>query len=208
MLITLVDALLAFAQEIGYWGVVFLMAVESSFIPFPSELVVPPAAYLAAQGKMNIWLVIGASVLGSIIGALFNYFLALYLGRPLIFRLAETKMARFLLIKPEQITRAEAYFAKYDRASTFFGRLIPVIRQLISLPAGFARMSLVKFIFYTFLGSLIWTLVLAALGYFFGANEALWKTYYAEITWGIILFAAAVIMFLFWRQKKKNKQAQ
>ncbi|PKM87685.1 DedA family protein [Candidatus Falkowbacteria bacterium HGW-Falkowbacteria-2] len=204
MLITFVDALLAFAQEIGYWGVVFLMAIESSFIPFPSELVVPPAAYLAAQGTLNIWLVIGASVLGSLIGAIFNYFLAYYLGRPLIYRLASSKFARFLLIKPEQITRAELYFAKYDSASTFFGRLIPVIRQLISLPAGFVRMPLFKFIFYTFLGSLLWTLVLAGLGYFFGANEELWKTYYAEISWGIIGLAAIILALFIWKQRKKS----
>ncbi|MDP3837249.1 MAG: DedA family protein [bacterium] len=204
MLITLVDALLNFAQEIGYWGVVFLMAIESSLIPFPSELVVPPAAYLAAQGTLNIWLVIGASVLGSLIGALFNYFLAFYLGRPVIYRLASSKFARYLLIKPEQITRAELYFEKYDSTSTFFGRLIPVIRQLISLPAGFVRMPLYKFIFYTFLGSLLWTLVLAGLGYFFGANETLWKTYYAELTWGIIAAVVIVLGILIWKQRKKG----
>lgn len=203
MLITLVNALLHFAQEIGYWGVVFLMALESSFIPFPSEVVVPPAAYLAAQGKLNIWLVIGASVLGSLIGAVFNYFLAYYLGRPLIYRLAKTKAARFLLIKPAQIERAESFFGRYDRSSTFFGRLVPVVRQLISLPAGFVKMPLFSFILYTFLGSTLWTLILSALGYFFGANEEIWKLYYTEISWGILVVAVVIALYFFWRQREK-----
>lgn len=204
MLITLVNALLHFAQEIGYWGVVFLMALESSFIPFPSEVVVPPAAYLAAQGKLNIWLVIGASVLGSLIGAVFNYFLAYYLGRPLIYRLAKTKAARFLLIKPAQIERAESFFGRYDRSSTFFGRLVPVVRQLISLPAGFVKMPLFSFILYTFLGSTLWTLILSALGYFFGANEEIWKLYYTEISWGILVVAVVIALYFFWRQREKK----
>ncbi len=204
MLITLVNALLHFAQEIGYWGIVFLMTIESSFIPFPSEVVVPPAAYLAAQGKMNIWLVIAASVLGSLIGAIFNYVLAYYLGRPLIYRLAKTKAARFLLVKSEQIERAERFFGQYDRSSTFWGRLVPVIRQLISLPAGFVKMPFFSFVFFTFLGSALWTVILAALGYFFGANEALWKTYYSEISWAIIAITIIIIFYLFWRHREKK----
>jgi membrane protein DedA with SNARE-associated domain len=204
MLISLVNALLNFAQEIGYWGVVLLMTLESSFVPFPSELVVPPAAYLAAQGKLNIWLVIGASILGSLLGALFNYFLAYYLGRPLIYRLAESKAARFLLIKTRQIARAEEFFNRYSVSSTFFGRLVPVVRQLISLPAGFVKMSLPKFIFFTFLGSAVWTLVLAALGYFFGANEELWQEYYMEISWGIISLVIIVVIYFVYRHREKK----
>ena len=204
MLISLVNALLAFAQQIGYWGIVFLMALESSFIPFPSEVVVPPAAYLAAQGKMDIWLVIAAAVLGSIIGALFNYYIAYFLGRPLIYRLANTKAARFLLIKPAQIERAEQYFTKYDRGSTFFGRLIPVVRQLISLPAGFVKMPIGSFLAYTFLGSTLWTLVLAGLGYFFGANEAVWQKYYSEISWGIIIIAVITVAYFVIKQRRKK----
>lgn len=206
MLIKLVDALLAFSQGIGYWGIVLLMAIESSFIPFPSEVVVPPAAYLAAQGKMNIWLVILASITGSMIGAYINYFLAYYLGRPLIYRLAQTKVARFLLIKPESIQKAELYFSKYDKASTFFGRLVPVIRQLISLPAGFVKMPLWSFSIYTFLGASIWTLVLAGLGYFFGANEEVWKLYYVEITWAIVALILVFIGYLYYKNRKKKAQ--
>lgn len=208
MLIKLVDALLAFSQGIGYWGIVLLMAIESSFIPFPSEVVVPPAAYLAAQGKMNIWLVILASVTGSMIGAYVNYFLAYYLGRPLIYRLAGTKVARFLFIKPASIHKAELYFTKYDKASTFFGRLVPVIRQLISLPAGFVKMPLLSFTVYTFIGSTIWTLVLAGLGYFFGANEEMWKQYYAEITWIIIGLIVIAAGYLYYKNSKKKTQIQ
>lgn len=204
MLISLVNLLLQFAQDIGYWGIVFLMAIESSFIPFPSEIVIPPAAYLAAQDKLNIWLVVGAGVLGSLIGALVNYFLAYYLGRPLIYRLIKTKWARFLLIKPEQLEKSEQLFSKYSRSSTFFGRLIPVIRQLISLPAGFAKMSLPLFIFYTFLGSTLWTIVLAALGYFFGANESLWQKYYTEISWSILIFAFAFLIYFIYKQRRKQ----
>jgi len=204
MLISLVNALLNFAHEIGYWGVVLLMTLESSFVPFPSELVVPPAAYLAAQGKLNIWLVIGASILGSLLGALFNYFLAYYLGRPIIYRLAQSKAARFLLIKPKQIERAEHFFSRYAGSSTFFGRLVPVVRQLISLPAGFVRMSLMKFIFFTFLGSALWTLVLAALGYFFGANEELWQQYYREISWGMVSLIIIGILYFIYRHREKK----
>jgi membrane protein DedA with SNARE-associated domain len=203
MLITLVNILLQFAQDIGYWGIVFLMVIESSFIPFPSEIVIPPAAYLAAQGKLNIYLVAGAGILGSLIGALVNYFLAYYLGRPLIYRLAKTKWAKILLIKSAQIERAEEFFNDYRRGSTFFGRLVPVVRQLVSLPAGFAKMPLSQFILYTFLGSGIWTVVLAALGYFFGANETLWKTYYSEISWSIFIVAFIFIFYFIYRHRKK-----
>lgn len=204
MLIALLNHMLNFAQEIGYWGVVFLMALESSFIPFPSEVVVPPAAYLAAQGSLNIWLVILASVAGSLIGALINYFLAYYLGRPLIYRLAQTKAARFLLIRPAQIERAEMFFSRYESGSTFFGRLVPVVRQLISLPAGFVKMPLWRFCLYTFLGSTLWTVILAALGYFFGANEAVWKRYYLEISWVLVALGIIVALYFFWRYREKK----
>jgi len=203
MLISFVDVLLNFAAQIGYWGIVLLMTLESSFIPFPSELVIPPAAYLAAQGQLNICLVILAGVAGSILGAVFNYFLAYYLGRPLIYRLAKKPWARFLLISEKQVAKAEYFFNRYDRASTFFGRLVPVVRQLISLPAGFVRMSLSRFIVYTFLGSLIWSAVLAALGYFFGANEELWHSYYQEISWVIIIFVILLVFYIIYRRREK-----
>lgn len=204
MLIKLVNALLAFSENMGYGGIVFLMAVESSFLPMPSELVVPPAAYLAAQGKMNIWLVILASVVGSIIGATFNYYLARFLGRPLIYKLANTRIARLMLIKPSAIKKSEDYFTKYDKSSTFIGRLVPVVRHLISIPAGFVKMPYGSFVLYTFLGSTVWSCILAALGYFFGANEELWHKYFTEISYGLILLAIIFIAWLVFKPKMKT----
>lgn len=203
MLITIVNGLLAFSSQIGYWGIVLLMSLESSLIPFPSEVVIPPAAYLAAQGHFNIYLVVVAGVLGSLIGAIFNYFLALYLGRAIVYRFTKTKLAAWLLLSPEKLERAESFFRRFDKSSTFFGRLVPVVRQLISLPAGFSRMPFASFLLYTFLGSAIWTIVLAALGYFFGANEALWHSYYRQISWGLLIFAFLLIAYLAVKKKKK-----
>lgn len=204
MLIKLVNALLAFSRDMGYGGIVFLMAVESSFLPMPSELVIPPAAYLAAQGKMNIWLVIAAGVAGSIIGATFNYYLARFLGRPLIYKLANTRVARLMLIKPSAIKKSEDYFTKYDKSSTFIGRLVPVVRHLISIPAGFVKMPYGSFVLYTTLGSAVWTAILAALGYFFGANEELWHTYFTEISYGIVILFILFITWLVFKSRART----
>ena len=169
MLETFFQILLDFSADLGYLGILFLMTVESSFIPFPSELVIPPAAYLAYQGEMNIYLVVLFGILGSLIGALINYYLALCLGRPIIYSLTEKKWAKVFLISSKKIEKAERYFLKHGEASTFIGRLIPVIRQLISLPAGFTKMKLRPFIIYTTLGAGIWVIVLAVIGYGAGA---------------------------------------
>jgi len=179
--------LLSITQGMGYFGIGALMAVESSFIPMPSEIIVPPAAYLASQGNMNIWWIILVGVVGSIIGAVFNYFLAFYLGRPLIYKLSSHRFAKFLLISPENLARSEKYFLKNSRSATLIGRLIPVIRQLVSLPAGFSKMPFVSFLFYTTLGSFLWVCVLAALGFFIGANQALLLQYYREISWALLI---------------------
>ena len=155
-----------YMSNINYVTVTLLMTVESSFIPFPSEIVVPPAGWKAARGELNIFLVILCGIAGSIIGAVFNYYLALKLGRPLVYRLADTKAAHMMLINSESVQKAENYFNKYGRISTFIGRLIPGIRQLISIPAGLVRMNMRDFIFFTALGSAIWNIVLAVLGCF------------------------------------------
>ncbi|MBU1255318.1 DedA family protein, partial [Patescibacteria group bacterium] len=147
--------------KIGYIGITLLMTVESSFIPFPSEIVIPPAAYLAQQGQMNIFLVIIAGIAGSLFGALINYYLAYTLGRKAIYS----------LINKKKIVKAENYFLEYGNASTLLGRFVPAVRQLISIPAGFFRMSLKSFILYTSIGSGIWVIILAILGYAFGANQ-------------------------------------
>lgn len=194
MLINIFNFFLGITEGLGYVGVFILMAIESSFIPMPSEIIVPPAAYLASLGKMNIFLIIILGVLGSLAGAIFNYFLAYYLGRPVVYRLANHKIAKFFLINPEKVKRAEDYFLKNSKSATFIGRLIPVIRQLISLPAGFCRMPFGWFVFYTTIGSFLWVSFLAGLGYFLGANQELLEKYYHEIAWGLIAFA--VIWFL------------
>ncbi len=166
------DGLLLFFQDalkhLDYFWVTVLMAVESSFIPFPSEVVVPPAAYRAANGDLNVYLVVFFATLGSDIGAMVNYFLARYLGRPIVYRFAESKLGRMCLLSQEKVETAEAYFQKNGATSTLIGRLIPGIRQLISIPAGLARMSLSKFLLYTTLGAGAWNCVLAGLGYYFG----------------------------------------
>lgn len=186
MLTNFFNFFLSLTQGLGYFGVGVLMAIESSFIPMPSEIIVPPAAYLASQGKMDLWLIVLAGVMGSLVGAIFNYAVGYFLGRPLVYRLAGKSWARFLLINPEKVARAEKYFLKNAAAATFIGRLIPVIRQLVSLPAGFCKMPFGPFLFYTTLGSLLWVSVLAALGYFIGANQALLQLYYQEISWVLL----------------------
>jgi len=180
--------------KIGYWGVVVLMTIESSFIPFPSEIIVPPAAYLAQQGQFNIYLVIIAGIAGSLLGALINYYLAYTLGRKIIYALAGKKFSKFLLINPEKLIQAERYFLKYGNVSTFVGRFVPWIRQLISIPAGFSKMNLKRFIFYTSLGSGIWVIILAVLGYVFGSNQELLAGYYKEISLFFAFLALVIII--------------
>ena len=154
-------------DNLNYWWITLFMAVESSFIPFPSEAVVPPAAWLACgpESEMNIFLVVIFATLGADIGALFNYGLAHWLGRPLVYRFANSRWGHLCLLNGEKISVAEEYFRKHGVASTFFGRLVPAVRQLISVPAGLARMNLKKFLLYTTLGAGLWNGVLAILGY-------------------------------------------
>lgn len=153
---------------LGYPGIFLLMAVESSAIPFPSEVVMPPAGYLVFQGKMNVWLVVLAGGLGSLAGAYANYYGALYLGRPLVIQ-----YGRFVGLAEPKLEKAESYFRKHGEISTFIGRLLPVIRQLISIPAGLARMNHARFALYTSLGASIWCAVLTWIGYIIGDNQQL-----------------------------------
>ena len=156
-----------FIDNANYWFVFIFMAIESSFIPFPSELVVPPAAYLAMQSDatMNIYAVIIAATAGALVGAYINYYLALWIGRPLVYRFANSRFGHICLIDQAKIEKAEKYFADHGAISTFFGRLIPAVRQLISIPAGLARMNLGSFTIFTTLGAMIWNIILAILGY-------------------------------------------
>ena len=143
------------------------MAIESSFIPFPSEVVVPPAAYKAAGGSdMNVFLVVFFATLGANIGALFNYYLAYFVGRPIVYKFANSRFGHMCLIDEDKVKNAERYFEKHGALSTFIGRLIPAVRQLISIPAGLSKMKLSTFLLYTTLGAGIWNTILAAIGYY------------------------------------------
>lgn len=142
------------------------MAIESTFLPLPSEIVIPFAAYKAAEGNLNVFLVVLFGTIGALIGSLFNYFLAKYLGRLLVYKLANTRFAHLFLINQQKVEEAENYFIKNGKTSTFIGRLVPGIRHLISIPAGLARMNIKDFILYTFLGAGIWNIILALIGYY------------------------------------------
>ncbi len=155
-----------YMANLNYWTIFLLMAIESSFIPFPSEIVVPFAAWKAAEGTLSLAGVLLASTAGAMAGAVLNYYLALWLGRPVLYRLADTRWAHFLLIDRTNLEKAENYFVKHGKSSTFIGRLVPAVRQLISLPAGLARMKAGTFLLYTFLGAGIWNVILALVGYF------------------------------------------
>jgi len=181
-----------YLEHINYGTVVLLMSIESSFIPFPSEIVVPPAAYKAAQGTLNVFGVFFSATAGALIGATFNYFFAYFLGRKVLYHLAETRIAYFLLITGNTLEKAESFFIKYGRSSTFIGRLIPAIRQLISLPAGFAKMDFKQFLLFTTLGSGIWNIILILLGYFLYTQKELLAEYYTDIS---IVFLVCGIFF-------------
>ena len=200
---------LGLTADLGYWGVGILMTVESSFLPFPSEIVVPPAAYLASRGEMNVFIVVLAGVLGSVLGAVINYFLAVSLGRFVVYRLAGHRLAKFIFISVDKLERAERYFLKNSNAATFFGRLIPVIRQLVSIPAGFCRMPFGRFVFLTAAGSFLWVAILAFLGYFVGASQEKLSLYYRELAWlvwGLAIAWFAWKIFLVFRKKSKKKE--
>ena len=184
----------------GYGGIVFLMLVESSFFPFPSEIVIPPAGFLAASGQMNLGLVILAGITGSLLGAFFNYWIALKLGRPFFER-----YGRYLFVSSESLERSEAYFAKHGHISTFVGRLIPGIRQLISLPAGIARMPLGIFTLFTALGAGIWVVVLAFLGYLLGDNQALLEEHLHTVTY-VTLGACTLLCLGYWQWQRRRKR--
>lgn len=185
---------------LGYPGIFLLMAVESSFIPFPSEVVLVPAGYLVAKGEMSMALVLLMAVLGSLCGALVNYFLALWLGRPFL-----EKFGRYVFISQASMHKLDRFFEAHGPVSTFSGRLIPGIRQLISVPAGLSRMRMAPFLSYTALGAGLWSLVLVLLGYFIGENEALIHTYLRQITLGVLAAVTALIAFYIYRFRKRQR---
>ncbi|MBP3740807.1 MAG: DedA family protein [Bacteroidales bacterium] len=197
----------------NYLAVGALMTLESSFIPFPSEVVIPPAVYVACNpqsaGGMKVWLVVLAGTLGALLGALVNYGLSLWLGRPIVYAFARSRLGRMLQLSEQKVQRAEVYFNDHGVVSTLVGRFIPVIRQLISIPAGLARMNLLSFSFFTTLGALAWNAILALLGWlaYKAADPTVIERYSHQLSVIIVaLFVAAILFFVIRYFIKKNKK--
>lgn len=206
-----------FVENANYWFVFIFMVIESSFIPFPSEVVVPPAAYLActdtgAGADMNIYMVVLFATLGALVGAFINYYLALWIGRPVIYSFADSRVGHIFMINREKVNKAEVYFDKHGAISTFIGRLIPVIRQLISLPAGISRMNVGVFAIFTFLGALVWNAALGVLGYWLSLTvkpEDLFdkvEEYNQYLTWIGYGIALVCLIFILWNAFKPQKK--
>jgi len=199
----LTNSLLSTIGSLGYFGIFVLMTIESSLIPFPSEVVLIPAGALISQGKMSFILVFIASLLGSLTGAFFNYFLALYIGRP-AFEFFIDNYGKFLLLNKSKLKKTDAFFIKHGEITTFVGRLIPVIRQLISLPAGFTKMDIKKFALFTALGAGIWSFILIYIGILFGNNLELIKQNLNSLTYLLILISAIIIVVYLIIYKKRK----
>ena len=203
-------------NNLNYWVITLFMAIESSFIPFPSEVVVPPAAWKAMdpESGMSLILVIVFATIGADIGALINYYLSKWLGRPIIYRFADSRIGHMCLIDRAKVEHAEAFFREHGATSTFFGRLVPAVRQLISIPAGLAGMNVWRFLLFTTLGAGVWNSVLASLGYIIHTQTDLKTTkdvaelasrYSHEIGYVILACAVVVVAFLAYKGLKKSK---
>lgn len=209
-----------FVDHANYLFVFLFMVLESSFIPFPSEVIVPPAAYLACANvgvgqDMNVYMVVIVATLGALVGAFINYFLALWVGRPIVYRFADSKIGHACLIDRQKVDKAERYFDKHGAVSTLIGRLIPVIRQLISLPAGLARMNIGTFALFTTLGGLIWNVILALLGYWLSTQVApgqlfdAVEKYNGYLTWAGYAIGVLCIGYILWNAfRKKNEETK
>lgn len=196
-------------EHLNYWTITLLMAIESSFIPFPSEVVVPPAAYKSAMdGSMNPMLITLFATLGADIGAVINYALARYLGRPIIYRFAESRIGHICLLDSEKIQKAEEYFDCHGAVGTLIGRLVPAVRQLISIPAGLARMNVARFLLYTTIGAGIWNSILCGLGWYIGRNysgqlEEKIAQYNGELSVAMIIVAVVAVSYLIYKGIRK-----
>jgi len=196
----MVDFIVNIARDFGYLGIFVMMFLESTFFPFPSEVAMIPAGILASKGEMNLLIAISVGTLGSLLGALFNYFLARKYGR-----VGVLKFGKYFFFNEEKLEKMERFFVEHGSFSTFVARLIPGVRQLVSLPAGLSKMPLGKFVLHTTLGAGIWVTVLALLGYFIGENEALIEQYRHQIvlgTLGVIVLSSMVYVYLNKRAKK------
>jgi membrane protein DedA with SNARE-associated domain len=194
------DWIIHTVDQWGYGGLVIMMAIESTILPFPSELALIPAGYLGAQGRMDPLLAILAGAVGSLIGASLNYFVSMRLGRPIMERIGS-----YVFVTPERLDAADRYFAKHGEITTFVGRLIPGIRHLISIPAGVSRMSYARFALYTTLGAGLWSAVLVGIGYWVGNNEALWRPMLHKAT--LWLFGGIVVLVAIYVWRHRRQQA-
>lgn len=203
-----------FIDNAGYWLVFVFMVIESSFLPFPSEVVVPPAAYLAVtKGDMNVFLIVLVATAGAVVGALINYFLSVWLGRPIVYAFANSRLGHACLIDQAKVEKAEKYFDKHGAISTFIGRLIPAVRQLISIPAGLARMNIGTFVIFTALGAMVWNCILAALGYWLGKTVPLAMLYESVekynhyFTVGGLILLVLCLLYILWNALKRRDTA-
>ncbi|MDX9811123.1 MAG: DedA family protein [Bacteroidales bacterium] len=195
-----------YMANLNYFTVAFLMVIESSFIPFPSEVVIPFAAYKAAQGDMNVFGVILAGTIGALLGALINYYLAKYLGRPLVHKLADSTAGRMLLLSKEKVIHAEEYFVRNGKISTFVGRLVPAVRQLISIPAGLSGMNIRDFILYTLAGATIWNIILAVIGFYLYEIRDRIFPYIEIILWSLGGLLVVYLAYKAWKSSGKNRK--
>lgn len=191
-----------YMANLNYFTVALLMAIESTFLPLPSEIVIPFAAFKAGQGDLNVFLVVLFGTIGALCGSLINYTLAYYLGRPIVYSFAESKIGKLFLLSKEKVQHAENYFLKNGKSSTFIGRLVPGIRHLISIPAGLAKMNLRDFMLYTFIGAGIWNIILAVIGYYLYEMREQIFPYIGHILLGVgVLFV--IYLFIKGRRNKK-----
>ena len=207
-----------YANNMNYLSITLLMTVESSFIPFPSEIVIPPAAYVAGKADsslhatesypINVLLIVLFGTIGAMLGAIINYLLAMWLGRPIIYAFADSKVGHLCLLSSEKVKKAEDYFNEHGKVSTFVGRLIPGIRQLISIPAGLSKMHFGQFLLYTFLGAGIWNVVLALLGYIAHGQMDLIHAYSHELSIAIMALLGIVIVYFVVKTVVKRLKAK
>ncbi|MBN2809981.1 MAG: DedA family protein [Deltaproteobacteria bacterium] len=201
LLYKVIATIVTIVGKFGYGGIIVMMFLESSFFPFPSEVVIPPAGYLSERGEMNFFLVVSAGILGSILGALFNYWLALKMGRPALLR-----YGRYVGLTPAAFDRVEIFFNHHGIFGTFVGRLIPGIRQYISFPAGLARLPLLPFIAATGIGAGIWVIILAVIGYLVGNNQELINNYSHRAFYALIPFLIFSCLIYIWRHRRKKSR--
>ena len=195
-----------YMEHINYLTITLLMAIESSFVPLPSEVVIPPAIWQALKtGELNMILIVLFATFGAILGSLFNYFMARWLERVIVYQLADSKIGKLFLLNKSKVEHAEAYFNRHGRSSTFIGRLIPGIRHLISIPAGLAKMNIGKFVLFTALGSGIWHTILAILSYSVYSQQELLKNYMHELSYALLACGVLFVVYLIWKYKKKRE---